>query len=123
MKFFLSNRQRKEIERFSREVSIAIPHPPHEVDPLAYAREHLDIRSDWIRRAEVLELTTRPALNVITTLNDVSSFAGQIVHDTHLEEIAASNVTLQVVAIVAVVCRVHRGDSTTKTQWAWRCQP
>jgi len=122
MKFYLSNRQRKEIERFSREVSIAIPHPAYEADPLEYFREHVDVRSDWIRRAEVIELTVRPYLNVAVTLDDISTFCGQIVHDAHLEEIAASNVTLQVTAIVATICRVHRGDSATKTQWAWRCE-
>jgi hypothetical protein len=118
--FKLSNRQRKELGERGSELQIAIPHPAHDVEPLEYARQSIDVLGRWIHDAEVIELTVQPMFGSVASSDVLPTCFGQILHE---DEDGTGLLTYQVVAVVATICQTKKPRHRLRTQWAARWEP
>lgn len=119
--FRLSIRQRKELIVRGSRVPLAIPHPRYELtDVLQYARDHIDVPPNWVRSAEVIELTVMPRVGRLIELDNLTTVLGQILHNQ--SDDPPAHITFQVVAIVASVC-ANKPRHQHKTQWVAKWDP
>lgn len=122
MKFLLSNSQRKELLVRGVELTLALPAPPWEVDPLTYARESLPAQfSELVTSAEEIDIVVRvPDRGETTHDSLLKDRIGSIVPENKIDN--AEGLLISVVVIAVTLTPRGNRHKQKGIQWPLRLE-
>ena len=120
MKYHLSNRQQKELDR-GNTLFVCLPVPHYEIEGLEYAKAHLDVPPEWIRGVQTKQKAVNPLKKIgggiaeqFGMLLNLDGYIGRAERKT--ESLSDDFVSLQVECFVVTLAK-RMGGSRYADQW------